>query len=189
MEIDVISISSAVFINFGYISRLRGVYIGPRIDDNFFYWGSVSYDKAGVLISLGVITPSVNKAALSMLKECSSGRIKPQFPAHSVPPFFIEVHKNVSAKMLESELSRSLRNFHQRHKEHAADYWLERTMENMPYGPSQIIILPYYLYKCSNFMKLGPYISNDLRQNVSDDIRAYLDRITGLTQEYSEHDG
>ncbi len=173
MEIVVNSIEH-IFKALGFNSTKHGVYLKNVVSGELSYWAAASADSEGFLVTLGAIAPSVNKFALGLIKKCSEGRIKPQFPSYVVPPIFIPVSVNIPMADIPYEIPKMVNDFENRFINHSVDDWFRMDADLMPYAPAQTIILPAYYYLQKDKDALAQYVDQRHLANPVSDVETYL---------------
>lgn len=167
----------------GFAATRHDIHLKPVIDDHLSYWALASADGDNVLITLGAIAPKINKFALGLLKECSEGRIKPQFPAYVGPPILITHSVTVPRATAGEDTRRTLDDFETRFGGFSLEDWFQMAARLTPYAPAQIIILPAYLYLKGDRMALLEYLSKSHLGNPPNDTAAYLDKLREMAGE------
>lgn len=167
----------------GFAATRHHIYLKPAIDDHLSYWALASADGDNVLITLGAIAPKINKFALGLLRKCSEGRIRPQFPAQVGPPIFITHSVTAPSAIASEDARQALDDFETRFGKFSLEDWFQMAARLTPYAPAQIIILPAYLYLKGDRAALLEYLSRSHLGDPPSDTAAYLDKLREMAGE------
>jgi hypothetical protein len=165
----------------GFSATNHGVYLKPALGDQLngelSYWAVATLQGDETSFSLGVVAPKVNSFALSLLKRCSEGRIKPQFPAYVGPPIFIAETITAKTTDIPFEASELISNFFERFGRNSIDDWFRMAGDLMPYAPSQVVLMPAYYYMKRDRKALLEYLAKKHLAHPASDVEQYLDKL------------
>lgn len=181
MEIAVKDVSS-IFSAHAFSSIKSGIFL-RKVNNKLSHWAAATFEDNDILISIGAISPDVNKFAFHVLNETSDGKVKPQFPPKIAPPIFIAISESLKLYNYSSKLHEIIEDFDCRFKQFTTEDWFSLALKATPYAPAQTIILPAYFYLNNKNILLSEYLFGAAKLNLSGSVRAYLDKIGKMNSE------
>ncbi|MBB4657927.1 hypothetical protein [Parvularcula dongshanensis] len=173
--------SNLMLQELGFTITRYGVCLRDTEKKELAEWAVVTEDAGQFLISLGVVAAEVNRFAFRLLKQCSEGRIKPQFPSYIGPPVFIAVAEEGPLIHIEDFLPGIVREF----RGHVAvlniQDWFRKAENSTPYAPAQSIILPAYYYLYNEKERLQSYLANSHLANPIADVAKYFEKLNSMS--------
>lgn len=73
----------------GFFKTKHEIYLKEIDRGELSEWVAITPESEGFLVSLGAVSPSVNKFAFNLPRKNSQNRVNPQFPAHVGPPILV----------------------------------------------------------------------------------------------------
>lgn len=165
----------------GFSATRHGAYLKPtlgdQLDGDLLYWAVATSQGDKTDFSLGAIAPKVNRFAISLLRKCSEGRIKPQFPAYVGPPIFIAEAITAKTTEIPLEASKVISKFFERFGRYSVDDWFWMAGRLIPYAPAQVVILPAYYYMKRDRKALLDYLAKKHLAHPTSEVEQYLDKL------------
>lgn len=164
----------------GFFRTKSGVLLRNAQQSDLDHWAIATRDSSGISLSIGAISPKINRFAFKIFREAAGPTFKPQFPAYAAPPIFIPISHDLRGDDLTREIQPIIDDFTERFGDWKLDDWFRFAVEITPYGHAQTIIVPAYLYLKNDWMQLEIYLVGARNTPILEEFQSYFLKIEEL---------
>lgn len=173
----------------GFSRTRSGVLLRYTQQSDLDHWALATRDNGGISLSIGAISPKMNRFAFKIFREAAGPTFKTQFPAYAAPPIFIPISHDLRGADLTREIQPIIDDFTARFGDWKLDDWFRFAVELTPYGHAQTIVVPAYLYLKNDWGQLESYLVGAHDMPILEEFQSYFLKIEELMNAQLSDDG